>query len=101
MLNGRVHIKQISSIVENVAIFLWHANLSVNAACSSSLRDLFVVSFDEGWKARDTPKSPKMADMSWRLIPKLTPPLLKAALSKVTTFLKCYHLFEVLPLGVP
>jgi hypothetical protein len=85
MQNDKTRIRMIPSIVENVAIFLWHANLSVRAACSSWLRNLLGASFKEGRKAYQNPGYTRMADILRRLIPKLTPPLLRAALSKVSS----------------
>jgi hypothetical protein len=85
MHNDKTPMNTIPSIVENVAIFLSDANLSVNMACSLSLGNLLVASFNEGGKAYESPGYPKIADMSPRLIPKLTPPLLSAALSKVSS----------------
>jgi hypothetical protein len=85
MQNNKTRIQMISSIVENVAIFRSHANLSVNAACSPWLRNMLVASFNDARTTHESPGDPKRADLSRRLIPKLSPPLLRAPLSKVSS----------------
>jgi hypothetical protein len=87
MLTGRstAGVERIPSIAESVAIFLAQANVAVNIACSPSMRSLLVAAFNEGWRARSSNEHRTMAEMSRQLIPRFSPPLVKAAFLKVAS----------------
>jgi hypothetical protein len=72
-------------IVRKVAIFVSRSNIAVRSACDSSLRDLLVAAFDEGWKACLTAGRATPTELSQRALPRLTPSLLRRAVWAVAS----------------
>jgi hypothetical protein len=99
MQSGTIRTRTIPPLVENIAIFLSRANLSITAACCSSLRSVLISAFNEGWTARENAGSGRMMATYRHKIPKLNPSLLRAALSKVCaeTRLKVIGIFAEYP----
>jgi hypothetical protein len=68
-----------------VVIFLAHANVAVNIACSPLMPSLLVAAFNEEWQARSSSEQRPMADMFRQLIPRFNPPLVRTAFLKVAS----------------
>jgi hypothetical protein len=77
--------RPIPEIAKQVAIFIARSNVAVRAACDQSLRNLLLTALDEGWRACLTAGRSPSAEITPRAIPRLTPLLLKRALSNVAS----------------